>query len=425
MRNLNILLSAGLLGGMSVTAAAEATAVSNLTLAAAVELALQDNPGLKSLRERWDAMRERPAQAGTLPNPMFTYSGMDAASGGDWPNTGEKRFMVQQEFSWFGKRALREGIAVKDALSMQWELDSMTREIVMMVKEDYFDLHAVQHVIAITREEEAVVRRMVKAAETMYATGERTQVDVLKAQAEITILKQKCLELLARENTLKAKLNTLFNRRADAPLGAAVTPPALAVVGNLDSFFALAATNRPEVQAAQTQIERYQLEKTLMAKEAMPDYKLGLEYRDIDASDNQVMFTVSVELPLRRTKYRAGVREAEKMRASSQAARAAAERQSALDVQDAAFKLQTARSTLELYRTELIPQAEARFSASEAGYRTGKVDFMDLLESERFLLNARMSYAMEKGSVGMQSARLERAIGTTLPANGAPGGEGK
>ena len=37
MRNLNILLSAGLLGGMSVTAAAEATAVSNLTLAAAVE----------------------------------------------------------------------------------------------------------------------------------------------------------------------------------------------------------------------------------------------------------------------------------------------------------------------------------------------------------------------------------------------------
>ena len=180
MRNLNILLSAGLLGGMSVTAAAEATAVSNLTLAAAVELALQDNPGLKSLRERWDAMRERPAQAGTLPNPMFTYSGMDAASGGDWPNTGEKRFMVQQEFSWFGKRALREGIAVKDALSMQWELDSMTREIVMMVKEDYFDLHAVQHVIAITREEEAVVRRMVKAAETMYATGERTQVDVLK-----------------------------------------------------------------------------------------------------------------------------------------------------------------------------------------------------------------------------------------------------
>ena len=148
-----------------------------------------------------------------------------------------------------------------------------------------------------------------------------------------------------------------------------------------------------------------------MAKESVPDYKLGLEYRDIGASDDMVMFTVSVDLPVWRSKYRAGVREAEKMRASSQSAREAAERQSALDVQDASFKLQTARRTLELYRAELIPQAEARFSASEAGYRTGKVDFMDLLESERFLLGAKMMAAMTEGTVGMQAARLERAVG--------------
>src|ERR1035437_9625957 len=224
---------------------------------------------------------------------------MDMASGGAWPDTNEKRFMVQQEFPWFGKRALREGLAVKEAEVMQRELDSMTRDVVMMVKESYFDLYAVQRVIAITREEEAVIRRMTKVAETMYSTGERTQVDVLKAQAEITMLKQKRLELLAQESMLKAKLNTLFNRRADSPLGAAVTPPASGFSGNPDALFALAATNRPEIRAAQAQIERYELEKKLMAKESLPDYKLGLEYRDIAASDNMLMFTVTVELPLR------------------------------------------------------------------------------------------------------------------------------
>jgi len=78
-----------------------------------------------------------------------------------------------------------------------------------------------------------------------------------------------------------------------------------------------------------------------------------------------------------------------------------------------------------LYRAELIPQAEARFSASEAGYRTGKVDFMDLLESERFLLNAKMMTAMTEGAVGMQAARLERAIGATLPANNTVEGNEK
>ena len=293
------------------------------------------------------------------------------------------------------------------------------------VKESYFDLHALQQVIAITREEEAVVRSMEKTAQTGYAAGERAQVDLLKAQAEITLLKQQLLELLARENMLKARLNTLFNRRADSPLGAAVTPPATGFSGSLATLFALAATNRPEVRAAQAQIERYRLEGKLMAKESMPDYKLGLEYRDIADGDNMLMFTVGLELPLRTSKYRAGVREAQKMRAASQAAREAAEGQSAFDLQDAFFKLQTARSSLALYRGELIPQAQARFSASQAGYRTGSVDFTDLLESARFLLNARIMTAMAEGTLGMQSARLERAIGMALPANVAPAGEGK
>ncbi|MBI2442186.1 MAG: hypothetical protein HYV35_12550, partial [Lentisphaerae bacterium] len=74
----------------------------------------------------------------------------------------------------------------------------------------------------------------------------------------------------------------------------------------------------------------------------------------------------------------------------------------------------TARRTLELYRGELIPQAETRFSASAAGYRTGQVDFLDFLESERFLLNARVMAAREEGMLGMQAARLERALGSTL-----------
>ena len=177
-------------------------------------------------------MQERPAQAGALPNPMFTYSGMDRVDGGKFPDTDEKRFMVQQEFPWFGKRGLRGGIAEKDAETMRREVNVMTLDVIMRVKESYFEFYAVQRVIAITREEEEVLRRMVKIAETLYATGERSQVDVLKAQTEITLLKQKLLELQAQEATLKAKLNTFLNRRADAPLGVAATPPPTVFTGN-------------------------------------------------------------------------------------------------------------------------------------------------------------------------------------------------
>ena len=100
---------------------------------------------------------------------------------------------------------------------------------------------------------------------------------------------------------------------------------------------------------------------------------------------------------------------------AGEAALQSAQRQIAFDVQDAAFKLQTAQRTVELYRKELLPQAETRFKASEAAYRSGGGDFMDLLESERFRLNARVMAAMAEANLGVQAARLERAVGTSLP----------
>ncbi|OQC33212.1 MAG: Cobalt-zinc-cadmium resistance protein CzcC precursor [Verrucomicrobia bacterium ADurb.Bin070] len=385
-----------------------------LTLTDAVQRAVSDNAQLSSLRAKRDAMLERPGQAKALPNPMLSYGGMDMAKGGTWPDTSEKRIMVQQEFPWFGKRSLREGIAEKEAEIMQRDLDAMTCDVVMRVKESFYDLYAIRRVITIAQEEEAVLRRMVTIAGTRYASGKGSQADLIKAQTEITMLKQRLLELQAQENTVKAKLNTLLNRRADEPLGKLEPPPKVGAPVEAARLFAEAAQNRPEVLAAQTRIERYRLEKKLMEKEYLPDYKLGIEYRDIQSEDNMLMFTVSVELPVWQSKYEAGTREAERMQAASRAALEAAERQSAFDVQDAHFKLQTALRTFNMYRTDLVPQAESRFSTSEAGYQEGKVDFLDLLESERFLLNTKVMTAMSEGAAGVQAARLERAVGVNM-----------
>jgi outer membrane protein, heavy metal efflux system len=389
-------------------------ASASLTLNEVVELAVHENPELRSLQARRDAMMERPAQAQALPNPMFKYGGMDTVSGGHFPDTGEKRFMVEQEFPGFGKRGLREEMARQDAAVMQRETETMTRDVILMVKEAYFDLYALQRVLSLTRDEENVLKRMEKVAEARYAAGEGSQPDVLKAQSEITLLRQKRLEQEAQETTLKAKLNTLTNRRADAPVGRAVTPPADEAPAEAGALLALAEDTRPELKGARAEIDRYQAERRLMARERLPDYRLGLEYRDFTDSDDMVMFTVGLDLPLWRDKYRAGEAEAARMAVSSQAALEAVRRQVANDVWTARFKLVTARRTLDLYRTALVPQAESRFQASEAAYRVGKVDFVDLLESERFLLNVRVMAAMAEGELGAQAARLERAVGTEL-----------
>jgi outer membrane protein TolC len=385
-----------------------------LTLDEVVDSALNANPGLHSMRAKYEAMSQRPAQERTLPNPMFQYGGMDMVKQGSWPNTNEKRFMVTQEFPWFGKLGLRGEVATKEAEAMQREFEAMVREVIMMVKESYFNLYAVQRSLAITRAEEDVLGQMQKIAEARYTVGEAAQQDVLKAQAEISMLQQRLYELEQEEVVAKAKLNQLLDRRADSPLGFAATEPDHEFEIKAEELFSLAEGMRPEIKKAQADIQRNQAERDLMKKEFFPDYRLGLEYRSFGAGEDMVMFTIGFDLPIWRTKYGAAVRESEKMIESSQAGLEAAQRQTGFDVQDAYFKLLTARRTLELYKTALVPQAQARFEASEAGYRTGKVDFLDLLESERFLLNVRVMAVMAEGNIGMQLGRLERAVGTDL-----------
>ena len=203
-----------------------------------------------------------------------------------------------------------------------------------------------------------------------------------------------------------------MGRAADAPLELAPLPELAAATGVGDDLRGFAGKNRPEIKQAEAVLAQARVERSRMAREALPDYRLGFEYRTYrDNEPDMAMFMVSVDLPLWQGKIRAGKHEADQMVAAGQSALEAKRLEAELDVQQAWFNAQTARQTVHLYQDTLIPQARNRYEASEAGYRAGNVDFMDLLESERFLLETRIMAVMAAGEAGMQAARLDRALG--------------
>ncbi len=395
------------------------------TLDEVVVEALRENATLRAMEAGANAMRERPAQMRALPNPMLNFGVMDPAADFRFPDTAEQRIGVEQTFPWFGKRGLRGAVAGKEAEAMLSDYQAMRREVIMMVKETYYDLFALQQVLVITRAEENVLKRVEEIARTKYSTGSVEQQDVLKAQAEITMLQQRLIELEQQEDVLKAKLNQLLNRAPDSPLGQTRTPPPAHESPEIEHLLDMAGKTRPEIQTARVRVEQAALERKLMAKEFFPDLKLGVESRTFEEGEDMLMVMAAADLPIWWKKNRAGVREAERMAGSARARLEAEQKTAAYDVQDAYFKLRTARRSLDLCRQALIPEAEARFAASEAGYRAGKVGFLDLLESERFLLEARVMAAMTEGNVGMQMARLERAVGTDLEFNTKDASGGK
>jgi cobalt-zinc-cadmium efflux system outer membrane protein len=413
-RNIIPLAIASLLFLANIGAMAAISEPVFLSLDQAVREALSRNPRLVALGYARAAMRERPAQAAGLPNPMFTYRGMDATTGGAFPNTSEKRFEIEQPLPGYGKRGLREAVAVNEAGAMGVEAEVMAREVIWMVKEAAYELQAVQKAMRITRDEDDLLNRMAKVAEVRYAAGEAAQADAVKAQTETTMLQQKRLELEGREKTLRAKLAFLMSIDADQAPATIIAPLPDGAVPDPVALVKSALGKRAEIKAAQLKVYRRELQRKLMTRESQPDYKVGLEYRAIERQDDMVMFMVGVDLPLWRGKPRAAIREAGMMASASEADRMATERQVTLDVQSACYKVATARRTVELYQKDLIPQSAVRLQASEAGYRAGKVDFSDWLESQRFGLNVRIMAVMAEGELGSGWAALERAVGGSL-----------
>jgi len=79
----------------------------------------------------------------------------------------------------------------------------------------------------------------------------------------------------------------------------------------LESLFENAETNRAEIARA-AELDRSQIEKRLMAKSIIRITSRG-EYRSFsDNEPDMVMFMVGVDLPIWQSKYRAGVKEAER-----------------------------------------------------------------------------------------------------------------
>ena len=77
-------------------------------------------------------------------------------------------------------------------------------------------------------------------------------------------------------------------------------------------------------------------------------------------------------------------------------------------------RLLAARENLRLYQERLLPGAKARLAAIEAGYKTSVADFRDLLDSERFLLEAKAMKIKAEKDVGVWTTHLEWAIGKDL-----------
>jgi outer membrane protein TolC len=124
------------------------------------------------------------------------------------------------------------------------------------------------------------------------------------------------------------------------------------------------------------------------------------------------MAMVGLSLPIWRGKLRAGVAEAQAMRAMSEADVRAMTRMIEGDAAVALNQLQAARDRQAALESDVLPRARMAIEPAVAGYTSGQLPLVSVIEAVQALWLVQADLITVDTELGLAWARLGRAIGS-------------
>jgi outer membrane protein TolC len=386
-----------------------------------IEEALDQNLQIKAAEKEWQAALEKIPQAKSLPDPMLGYAHFGQSIE---TRLGPQRnkISLSQRFPFFGKLKIKGNIAQQTAFLQQEHLNAVKADTILQVKSAYYSLYWIDRSVEISLEEKDVLKRLARIAEKKYMTAQASQQDVLKAQLEITKITNKILTLEQARNEIIAALNTLLDREPGSSFGKTEDFDIPDLEMDQEKLQILSREMRPELKRVQHQIKREDEKLKLAKKSFYPDFSIMVDYIDIGGGTtnnpedgrNAWMASVGISIPLWRKKLRASEAEATIRMKAGEDQYKYLENETNSRINEIILDMKTAREQLDLYDHSLLPQAEQSLKASEVGYLAGKVDFLNLLDSERMILGIKNGYFKIKSDLGKSAALLERIVGKEL-----------
>ncbi len=393
-----------------------------------VRYALYHSPAVEAAYQRWLAASERLPQVRALPDPRLNFGffldEVETRTGAQ-----QSRIGVSQAFPWPGLLSDREDAAALTARAAWRVFEGARLSVTERVVSSLHEIGYLDAAIRIARENLELLQSFEEVVRARYRVGAGSHPELVRVQVELGQLEDRLAQLVAMRPAYVAELNAALNRRSDEAVPALGDLPGRVATSDGASLADLARQTNPALLAFDERMEAERVLAEVARKEGLPDFVVGLDYivtdEAIDSSipesgDDPILISFGITLPLSRDKYDAGVREAMARRLAVSHERADEANRIAAAIQRAWFEHTDADRRVRLYENTLIPKAEESLRASLAGFRAGDTSFLDLLDTERTLLEFAIAAERARADRGQALARLNRLVGQSVPT--APAG---
>ncbi len=405
------------------TTVTEADLIERVSPDLLLSFAIENNPDIRAVYSDWEAAKERIRAQSWYENPMVTLvpdtGDMAETRAGPQGNSIE----ISQAIPFPGKLGLRGEIAESRASATYQVLEATIQEISRQVRGSYADYNLAMRSLDINDDVTNLTRQFAEVAQARYKVGKAAQQDVILAQEQLSRLTAERIIYLGDAEIAIGVLNALLDRPPEEPLGAPGDLDARPLVMPLARLIDAAEESRPELLSQDHLVEASRQAERLARLGYRPDFRLGVQWIDVQGGTNPTfardgndiwMVKLGFSVPLWRNRIGAEVRDMKAQVRRDEFRRRNLRNQVLEQVQRQYARVAVAARTEEIYRGTLIPQTTERIAAAQAGYQTGVVDFLTVIDSLRSLEQVRLQRDRAVRDYQQAFADLERAVGRPL-----------
>ncbi len=386
-----------------------------LTIRRTLEWAVMHSPELMGSSYGVRAAEGNAQQAGAWQNPTLELNAEEF--GGSGTRKGYKgaqtTALLSQTVEWGGKRSKRRAVAETEARLAGWDFEVKRLDVLVLTKKAYVDVLLAQGQLALAESLLTVADDVRIAAAKRVQAGKVPPLEEVKAGVEVASAR------VARDRA-KRELDTARQRLA-ATWGGTM-PVFKEAGGNLDAIkdvpsletLSAALDTTPDVARWNEEAALSRKSLAVAKSERIPDVSINAGVRRFE-EDGSHAYIAGLSLPLPVFNRNAGGILA----ASHQATRAdyeqrAARLRAATELVEAHNRLAMARAEALTTKEELLPGAQQAFDAAQTGYRGGKFGYLEVLDTQRTLGEAKSRYLDVLAAYHKAAAEVERLTGKPL-----------
>ncbi|MDD1963267.1 TolC family protein [Pseudomonas sp. 39004] len=382
-----------------------AQASAGLSLPEALAAAFAQNPELAAAgREVGVAEGER-RQADLLPNPELSWEAEDTRR-----DTRTTTITLSQPFELGGKRGARVAVATTGQAIAQLELERQRNGLRADVVQAFHTALRAQTALELAQQSQALTERGLRVVQGRVTAGQASPVEATRAQVQLAQAQSEVRRAASQRSVAYQALARLtgsplatFDHLQAANLSPGAAPTAEALLDKVEQT--------AEWRLAAAQVERGEASLGSEKAQRIPNLtvSLGSQYSREDRERVNVV-GLSMPLPLF-DRNQGNVLVAARRADQARDLRNAVELRLRSETRSALSQWATAMQEVQAYDRTILPSAQQAVDTATRGFEMGKFAFLDVLDAQRTLIEARGLYLDALAAATDARAQLERVYG--------------